>query len=68
MIHQGKVAIVFGGSQGIGKAIVERLLKEAMRVVIAEIDQEAGEGTEREKAWLHCKHSLNQSPDVRART
>jgi NAD(P)-dependent dehydrogenase (short-subunit alcohol dehydrogenase family) len=52
MNHQGRVAIVSGGAQGIGKAIVERLLKETLRVVIAEIDQEAGEETEKELEHL----------------
>jgi NAD(P)-dependent dehydrogenase (short-subunit alcohol dehydrogenase family) len=52
MIQKGKVAIVSGGAQGIGKAIVEGLLKKAMRVVIAEIDEEAGEETRREMEEL----------------
>ena len=52
MIQKGKVAIVSGGAQGIGKVIVERLLKEAMRVVIAEIDEVAGEETEGEMEQL----------------
>jgi NAD(P)-dependent dehydrogenase (short-subunit alcohol dehydrogenase family) len=48
MIHKGKAAIVTGGGQGIGKAIAKRLLKNGMQVIIAELDQEAGEETERE--------------------
>ena len=43
-----KVAIVTGGGQGIGKAIAKRFLEEKMKVVIAEIDQEAGRETEAE--------------------
>lgn len=45
MSLQKKVAIVTGGGQGIGKAIAKRFLQEGMKVVIAEIDQEAGKET-----------------------
>lgn len=34
----GKVAIVIGGASGIGYAIVERLLKEGSKVVIADLN------------------------------
>jgi len=37
-----RVAIVKGGGQGIGKAIVKRFLEDGLRVVIAEQDEEAG--------------------------
>lgn len=39
----GKVAIVTGGGQGIGKGIAKLLLEEGMRVVLAEVDAEAGQ-------------------------
>jgi NAD(P)-dependent dehydrogenase (short-subunit alcohol dehydrogenase family) len=38
----GKVAIVTGGAGGIGRAIVERFVAEGARVVIADIDPDAG--------------------------
>ena len=38
-----KVGVVTGGSQGIGKGIAQYLLQEGMHVVVAEIDEEAGE-------------------------
>jgi NAD(P)-dependent dehydrogenase (short-subunit alcohol dehydrogenase family) len=43
----GKTAVVTGGAQGIGKGIAGRLLREGCRVVISDVDEEAGRGTER---------------------
>ena len=40
---EGKVAIVTGGASGIGRACVERFVEEGARVVIADIDADAGE-------------------------
>ncbi|MFB6158714.1 MAG: SDR family NAD(P)-dependent oxidoreductase [Candidatus Nanohalobium sp.] len=42
MDFENKVAIVTGGSSGIGKAVVERLAWEGADVVIADVDEEAG--------------------------
>lgn len=38
-----KVAVVLGGSQGIGAAVVQRLCDDGARVVIGDINAEAGE-------------------------
>ena len=42
----GKVAVITGGGQGIGKAIAHAFLKKSMNVVIAEHDKGAGKETE----------------------
>ncbi len=43
MALDGKVAIVTGAGQGIGYAIAERFVRERARVVVAEVDTQAGE-------------------------
>ena len=48
----GKVGVVTGGGQGIGKGVVKRLLEEGMSVVIAEIDEEAGQEAESQMKHL----------------
>ncbi|WP_342640818.1 SDR family NAD(P)-dependent oxidoreductase [Rhodoligotrophos ferricapiens] len=48
MALNGKVAIVTGGARGIGFACVERFLAEGAQVVLADIDDGAGEDALRE--------------------
>jgi NAD(P)-dependent dehydrogenase (short-subunit alcohol dehydrogenase family) len=59
-MDKGKVVIVTGGGQGIGKAVVKRLLEDGLRVVIAEMDEEAGRET------LEAYHGLGESVFIHA--
>lgn len=51
-IRTTRAALVTGGGQGIGKAVVQRLLRDGWAVCLAEIDAEAGEETAHEYSSL----------------
>lgn len=60
-----RVAIVTGGASGIGKAVVEQYVRDGIAVVIADVNDEAGESlasslrTNNGKAlYVHCDVSL----------
>jgi 3(or 17)beta-hydroxysteroid dehydrogenase len=42
---EGKVAVVTGGSRGVGRAVAKRLVQEGASVIITDINAEAGETT-----------------------
>ena len=45
---QGKVAIITGAGQGIGRAYANRFAREGAKIVVAEINEEIGRRTEQE--------------------
>lgn len=45
MLLEGKVAVITGSAQGIGRSIAERYVEEGAHVVIADIDEDAGTAT-----------------------
>jgi NAD(P)-dependent dehydrogenase (short-subunit alcohol dehydrogenase family) len=57
---ENKIAIITGGSQGIGYAIAERFLREKAKVIIADIDAKAGHKAEQALrkigtvSYVHC--------------
>ncbi len=46
--HEGRVAVVTGGANGIGRGCVERLVADGARVTIADIDLDAAKALESE--------------------
>ena len=51
---KNKVALITGGSTGIGKAITEIFVKEGAKVTIADINKVQGRKTARENKCLYC--------------
>ena len=41
----GQCALVTGGARGIGRAIAEELVREGLRVVVADLDAKAAQQT-----------------------
>ncbi|WP_121510802.1 SDR family NAD(P)-dependent oxidoreductase [Mesotoga sp. H07pep.5.4] len=66
---QGKVALVTGAAQGIGKAIAERLVDEGAEVVIADVALERASSVARElsikRKTIAVKADVSSSKDVR---
>lgn len=66
---ENKTAIVTGAARGIGLAVARRYLEEGARVVIADIDDDAGEAAEQELQesgevrFVHC--DVGERLDVR---
>ncbi len=69
MTLENKVAIVTGAAGGIGLAIARRFVQDGAKVVIADIDDERGEGAEAElmeigdATYVHC--NVAEKLDVR---
>ena len=53
-LMEGKIAVVTGGSRGIGRAIVEAYLREGARVAILDINIELAKETAKELGEDHC--------------
>ena len=63
---QGRVAVVTGGGSGIGLASVRRLASEGARVVVADIDSDAGKSAAKEVDGLFVRADVASKDDVDA--
>lgn len=63
---EGKVALVTGSAQGIGKAIAVAMAKEGAKVVITDINLEAAQATAKELDGLALKMNVADLADVEA--
>lgn len=63
----GKVAIITGGTSGIGRSTVELFLKEGAKVVAGDLQDHKGEAMERElgKDFSYCHTNVSVEEDVK---
>ena len=62
----GKVAVVTGGAQGIGRAIVEKLTQEGARVSFLDLDEVGGAATARALAVSFTRADVTREGEVQA--
>lgn len=64
---EGKVAIITGGTSGIGRGTVDLFLKEGAKVVAADLQDHKGEAMERElgKNFSYCRTNVSQEAEVK---
>ncbi|MFN0193096.1 MAG: SDR family NAD(P)-dependent oxidoreductase [Aestuariivirga sp.] len=62
----GKVALVIGAARGIGEGIAERLVEEGARVVIADVETEAGEVAAKRLGGIFIRTDVSNPADVAA--
>ena len=64
----GKVALIVGAARGIGAGIAERFREEGARVVIADIEEEAGAATAERLKGKFVATDIAKPADARARS
>ena len=62
---KGTTALVTGGADGIGAGIAERLAAERMRVVVADLDEDAGQATAVRIGGLFVRADVADEDDIR---
>src|SRR5665213_1691158 len=62
----GRVAVVTGGSGGIGRATVKRLAEEGARIVVADLDEKTGRDAADEVKGLFVQTDVSDETAVQA--
>lgn len=62
---EGKVALVTGGASGLGRADAILLAREGAKVVVTDIDEDAGSAVAREIDGLFVRHDVRSESDWR---
>jgi 3-oxoacyl-[acyl-carrier protein] reductase len=63
---EGKVALVIGAARGIGKGIARRFAEEGARLVLADMEAEAGQASATELGAAFLATDISQMADARA--
>jgi NAD(P)-dependent dehydrogenase (short-subunit alcohol dehydrogenase family) len=63
---RGKVAVVTGGASGIGRGIAQQLIREGMRVIIADIEDDALEKTAADIGAIAIRTDVSDPDSVQA--
>jgi len=64
--YTGRVAVITGGAGGIGLATARRLAAEGARVVVADVDEKAGEAAAAEVGGLFARTDVTDPAQVEA--
>ena len=61
---EGKICIITGGGQGIGRATALKFAEEGAKVVIAELDEKSGQATADEVNGLFVQANVGDKKSV----
>lgn len=62
----GRIAVVTGGASGLGRACADKFAEEGARVVVADIQEEAGEAAAKELGGVFVKVDVSDPDSVEA--
>ena len=62
---EGRIAVVTGGASGIGRAVAERFAAEGMRVVISDLQVEAGQALAQRLDGLFVESDMSRQAECR---